>query len=307
MSQKEVRLSFVTSCYSKSRLAFLEDLLHSIAHQSVQDTETIVVVDGPEALVHEVECLVSSISLSSPRVLRTATRMGASASRNLGGANAAGDIIGFVDDDVVLEEHWAANALKVFQHSGRVAALTGSAIPIWESAEDAWLPQALYWVISCTSWFRSNFVEVRNMWTMNSAIRKDVFLKAGGFDTKLGPRMGREAGYSSLAEDLELSLRLRSLDFQIFHVPSVACRHHVQGSQVRLSYIAARSLWIGRSRKMLARLGVNRDVERLALLSYFTVPLSGFRKERIQTLQQLAKASVSIPISLISIGVGYST
>lgn len=303
MSNKQVgfQLSIVTSCYTTERLPFLECLLSSISNQSFKDFEIIIVVDGSESLHSQVKALATRFNLYKTKVLRSLAP-GASACRNLGAQSTSAQIVGFVDDDVILDKSWAEAVLLFFRRTNEASGLVGSARPIWMEPKDSWFPVPLRWIVSCTDWFEQRTHEVTNMWTMNCAVKREHFLVCGGFRHELGPRKGREAGYFSLAEDYELSRRLRMYGHRIFFVPSAKCFHHVQHSQVEMRYVVNRSVWIGRERKRMTRLGENLRVEAFTLTKLLTYPLHAEFARHSITDQ--ARAVLAIAISLTSVMIG---
>ena len=304
-SSNEIVLSIVTSCYSNLRLKFLAELLESISRQTCSKIETVVVVDGPDTLYYEVVRVVGEKNPKNPLILRLNGGRGVSASRNLGFSRSSGMYVGFVDDDVVLENSWAANVIRHFQALDEVGAIAGAAEPLWERIEDSWLPKELYWIISCTGWYKFEFAEVRNMWTMNSAVQRTEFELAKGFDVSLGPRMGRESGYASIAEDLEFSLRLRSLGSKILFAPDINCKHHVQHSQTTFEYILKRSLWIGRSRRLLFARGVENYTERVTLVSMSKALLGRRRGTSLYGRPNNLRATLAVLVAFLGLAVGY--
>lgn len=297
----KTQLSIVASCYAASRVPFLLKLLSSISNQSFKNFETIVVVDGKKDLYSQISALVSNINLPNTRVVQNSSPMGASACRNLGLKLASGWIVGFVDDDVILDKDWAHKIVLFFEKNDSATGLVGSARPLWMNPEDCWFPVPLRWIVSCTDWFEQKTHEVTNMWTMNCAAKRDDMLACGGFKEELGPQGGREAGYAFLAEDFELSRRLRVDGHKIFFVPSVKCSHHVQHSQVELRYVIKRSLWIGRERKIMARLGETQDVEANTLGKLLTFFLDG---RSTSNLFNRARGSLTIAICMFSVLMG---
>lgn len=291
--------------FTPARLKYLAKLLVSIASQERKDFETIIVVDGAPLLFDEVNHLVSQIGPPNPRVVLSEIRIGASRSRNLGARVARGDVISFVDDDVALARNWADEVVELFRSRLDIDGIAGSAYPMWEDERDAWLPLSLYWVVSCTAWFGDAFRETGNMWTMNAAIRRRAFLEVGGFSEELGPAGGREAGFGSLAEDLELTIRLKRNRRQIFYAPRVKCFHHIQHSQVTLAYVVRRSFWIGRERRMLfASRNFTDGESRVLYLSLRELLLSEVKISPRYSIA-LVKGKVALLCSLLATLVGF--
>jgi glycosyltransferase involved in cell wall biosynthesis len=173
---------------------------------------------------------------------------GLSAARNLGIEEAKGEIIGFVDDDVLLSPDWAKEMVRTYEDE-TVIGVTGPALPSWEDESMSWLPEEFDWIISCTGWTGWHELrEVRNAWGMNMAFRKAAFEQCGLFENDYGFHKG------PYAEDNEFSMRVRAVTGKrIVYNPRVQVWHRVHRYRLGWRFIAARSFWIGRSRHMLRK------------------------------------------------------
>jgi GT2 family glycosyltransferase len=167
----------------------------------------------------------------------------------MGIKEAKGDIIAFVDDDVVLSPDWAEEMINAYQRDS-VIGVTGPALPLWEDESMSWLPEELYWIISCTAWCDWNQTrEVRNAWGMNMSFKREAFQKCGDFLNEFGFHKG------PMAEDNEFSLRVRAKTGKnIIYCPNVRLWHRVHKYRLNQQFIKERAHWIGRSRRMLKRL-----------------------------------------------------
>jgi cellulose synthase/poly-beta-1,6-N-acetylglucosamine synthase-like glycosyltransferase len=165
--------------------------------------------------------------------------------RNLAINHAVGEIFAFVDDDVVLTPEWAHEVLRTFADPS-IIALTGSAFPLWSDKSGS-LPEDLDWLVSCTSWYQWKDVrEVRNVWGLNMAFRREAFEKCGLFPTNLGYHRG------PMSEDLGFSIIVRkATQKRIVFNPAVKVFHKVQSYRLTWAFIAERSYWTGHCRRML--------------------------------------------------------
>lgn len=174
---------------------------------------------------------------------------GANASRNLGIVNAKGEIIGFVDDDVVLFPDWAEAMIETYQDES-VIGVTGPAYPLWQDNPIAWLPEELYWLINCTNWANWDCLrEVRNIWAMNASFRKEAF-DVARFAESLGPHGGGIEGWKrGLPEEIELSLRIvKGTGKRIVYNPMPKVWHKVYKYKLRLKYMLSHAYLMGFSR-----------------------------------------------------------
>jgi GT2 family glycosyltransferase len=136
------------------------------------------------------------------RLLRLERNSGPGAARNLGARHATGDVLLFIDSDVVVGPDTVARVVRVFEERPDVAAVFGS----YDAAPPA---------PGLVSQFRNllhHFVhqqgdpEASTFWAGCGAIRKSVFDSTGGFDT--GP-------FTRAIEDIELGYRIRDAGHRI--------------------------------------------------------------------------------------------
>lgn len=109
--------------------------------------------------------------------------------RNLGAKHATGSILAFVDADCVISEQWLSSAQKYFDNPD-VAAWGGPPVP----------PKGANWVQKAWCVVRQKHEDIEFVdWlgSMNFFVRKEIFLKASGFDEGL-----------VTCEDVDLSYRL---------------------------------------------------------------------------------------------------
>jgi glucosyl-dolichyl phosphate glucuronosyltransferase len=93
--------------------------------------------------------------------------------------------------------------------------------------------------------------EVRNPIGANMSFRRDVFARAGEFDSDMG-RLGADAAG---CEETEFSIRARlSGGGRIVLEPSAVCRHNVTPDRVTRAYFRDRCRAEGRSKAVVSRL-----------------------------------------------------
>lgn len=238
------KLSIVATSYTVDRLKDICDLLDSIKVQTYPNIELVYIIEGSERLYRDVKDYCERIKLPVKVVFIT-EKLGLGGARNLGSKIAIGEIIAFVDDDVVLDNNWAEEMVNSYKDD--VIGVTGSAYPLWQDKELTWLPKELYWLVSCTDWVNWNEItEVRSLWGGNMSFRREAFEKAGSFSLVLG---GDDA---PMAEDLEFSLRVRArTGKKLLFNPKVIVGHKIHGYRVGFKFVAQRSHHIGVSRRLL--------------------------------------------------------
>lgn len=264
------------SSYAGSRLEDICDLLRSVKGQSSSNYELVYVTEGNESLQEFVvsEAKVLDIPV---KVVRNTGAPGLSESRNLGVDASRGEILGFVDDDVILDSQWVQNVERVFREHDSIVGVTGASFPRWIGKEADWWPHSLDWLISCTRWIKSKAMfEVTNCWGMNMAFRKSVIIKVGKFNTMSTEtsrylRLGSAAKSSGLspsrsgemAEDVDISLRVRQNSHKsLCFVPDIKVISKVYPYRLSNKFIIQRANFVGYSRRNVEsrRPDLDRDV-----------------------------------------------
>jgi glucosyl-dolichyl phosphate glucuronosyltransferase len=257
---KKPFLSVVITSHTNERIKDIFELLESIRAQTFSDYEIIYVVERSPSLfasLEEYSKVNNSLALG---VVYNSGPGGLSESRNMGTKNSSGQVIAFIDDDVLLSKTWAEELVKTFESSNSVIGVTGPAIPLWDDEAMNWLPEELHWVISCTSWFTKKGVwPIRNAWGHNMAFKSEVF------NLCLLPT---ECGYhrGTMAEDLGFSLNVKAKTGKtILYNSEVQVFHRVHAYRLNLRFLVERSRWIGHSRRSLRESDNVIDDERFTM------------------------------------------
>jgi GT2 family glycosyltransferase len=164
--------------------------LAALAEASPPPNEVIVVVDGDD------DQSTPIAQAFRARVFTTPVHGGPAQARNLGAEFAEGDILLFVDADVVVRANTVGQVAALFEQESDLAAVFGSYDD--EPAAPNFLSQ--YKNLFHHFVHQSGREEASTFWSGCGAIRRDLFLALGGFDP----------GYSRPAiEDIELGYRLQ--------------------------------------------------------------------------------------------------
>lgn len=180
--------------------------LGALARTALSPDEIIVVADG---VTDGSDQLAEA---SGARVIRTPVRRGSAHARNLGAHAAQGEIVFFVDSDVMVNPDAVGQVVAVFGQDPELAALFGSYDDA--PAETNFLSQyrnLLHHYVHQTS-----HEEASTFWSGCGAIRRDVFLAVGGFNVR----------YSRPAiEDIEMGYRLREAGYRIRLCKTLQAKH----------------------------------------------------------------------------------
>lgn len=187
---------------------FLEACLDAVFSSSFKSFEILVVDDASTDNSAEIARRRERVS-----VLSMKKQSGPAAARNLAANSARGEILMFVDADVVLKNDTLARVAKRFETQPEISALFGS-------YDDA--PAELNFLSQYKN-LQHHFIhqtsnsEASTFWSGLGAIRKEVFLTFRGFDHN-------KFSIPSI-EDIDLGLRLRKAGLNILLDREIQGKH----------------------------------------------------------------------------------
>lgn len=247
-------LSIVITSFTTERMNDIFELLDSIKSQTYQFIETVFVIERSEELYDRVREYGREQSIPSLRVVFGGNRLGLSGARNLGIQEVHGDIVAFVDDDVVLFPDWAREMVNSYEDES-VIGVTGPGLPLWEDESLTWLPEEFYWITSCTAFTGwSELMPVRSAWGMNMSFRKEAFNYCL-FSEAHGQTKGeQEAWKAGPPDDAEFSVNLRLRTGKlILYNPRVRVQHRVYAYRLSRKFIRGQAYWQGYLKALLRK------------------------------------------------------
>ena len=297
-------LSIVVTSYDPQRKQDIADLLDSIQNQVCTDLEVVYVTERSTSLLNYVREAIGSRRIRG-KVIHNTGEWGLSECRNIGAKSSEGDIIAFVDDDVMLDPKWSCTIIRAFESFDDMIGVTGPAYPYWVDEKADWLPLELDWLIGCTRWFKSNVpVEVRNCWGMNMCFAREAFERAGFFSSRAGFVTGKAVS-GRMGEDVEFSLRVKRLSGkQLYYLPDMKVLNKVYAYRLSTRFIIARSSWIGHSRRNIAKIDGNDQLatENTLLVSLFRAL---FQVDQYTCRYSFLRRINTIILSTFSLTLGY--
>lgn len=245
-------ISVVVCTYN--RAASLATMLESLARMSVPpdlNWELIVVDNNSTDNTHAVVTEFLRTSALNVRYLFE-PKQGLCHARNIGVAEAAGEIIAFTDDDVRVKPDWLRELACTFRAFDCMG-VGGKSVPAWNGlAKPAWLVTTGPYCLS-----RGPIVdfdlgnEAREIqyppWGVNMAFRKAAFGKYGGFRTDLGV----SGSGGMLGEDIEFGKRLLESGEKIAYSPGAVVFHPVEQKRITKHYFLRYYLRVGRTEMRL--------------------------------------------------------
>ena len=193
-------------------------------------------------------------------VIDNAPSSGPAAARNKGAHVAKGKILLFLDADVIPRPDLVARVEKRFREDEKLTALSG--IYDTQPANEGFFPR--YKALRCRDWF-TGVRRFGSLETACAAIRRDAFIKAGGFD---------ESYTGADVEDYEFGYRLAGAEgIAVDH--EMVVRHHFPNFMKNLENYARRSYqWAKLKRPRAFDTAATTPTEAVAALSGVTsIPL----------------------------------
>jgi len=218
------------------------------------------------------------------RIVESGGRLGPAAARNIGAREAQGDLVFFIDSDVMVRPDTLARLVERFEQ-GDVDGLVGVQAAAMRYRD---LPSQYKNI-----WMRWTYVrqtgDVPLFYTTAAAIRRDAFLYAGGFDE----------GYANPSlEDTDFGQKLARLGIRVRVDPALEVEHvkrYSLGGLLRTDYLRAVALTRMKLRAPSDLAKNNTSVPGSYMLS---VPLAGLG------LAALLVGAVLGSAALLAVGLG---
>jgi GT2 family glycosyltransferase len=191
----------------------LQRLIASLAPELASGTREIIIAENgtPSPMQLSVE--------GAPLTHLHDPRAGKCRIQNRAIAQASGEILVFLDDDLAVAPGYLAAVEDFFDTRREFAAMKGRILPA-EDPEKKVGPMAVYLDLPIAD-HGDEVIEVRGVLGANMAFRADALKQAGPFDERLGPGAG---GHE---EETEMSQRIRRAGFRIGYAPKALVYHEV--------------------------------------------------------------------------------
>jgi GT2 family glycosyltransferase len=161
-------------------------------------------------------------------------RKGAHFARNSGALAAKGTILYFTDDDMLADPRLLERIVEVFDADAAVASATGKVVPRWDTEPPAWVLEHLKNnLLSLNDLGDATIIsdEDPGVFSCHQAVRRDVFIAAGGFnpDTNAEVYTGdNETG---------LNIKIRKLGYRFAYVGTAVTQHMIPASRMTQKYL----------------------------------------------------------------------
>jgi len=265
-----------------NRAELLRQTLAGILRQNFPERDFEVLVIDNNSTDHTRE-IVASFAAHSPaprHILEI--RQGLNHARNRAIAEAAGAVVLFGDDDILVEPDWVRRMLAPFAagEANKIGAVGGEVIPVFPDGLPPWMAE---WHAPLAYRSDAGPLGARQLpMGANLAFPRWVFNRLGGFRSNLD-----RTGTSYLSGgDSEMIGRVRRAGLEVWFAPAAAVRHQMPASRTTLRYAARHAFDSARSRvidraaqpgragylasRFFANLGKVAGFALLALLDFLT-------------------------------------
>jgi len=183
-----IKVSIVIPTYKRKDL--LKNCLAKLVEIKRDDFEIIIINDY---LQDDLSGIVSDSLIGKVAVFNNQKNLGPAASRNFGAAQAKGEILAFIDDDVLVSKNWMDVGATVFSENSKVAVIGKTILPANQ------FPHPLkHFMIND----RPGRYPSCNLW-----VKKSAFEKVGGFSSDFFDNRWKIFHH----EDADLCFRLMNL------------------------------------------------------------------------------------------------
>jgi glucosyl-dolichyl phosphate glucuronosyltransferase len=236
------KATIVVPTYRRS--GFLKDTVRSLCAQCLCDPFEIVVVDNsPEEELRE---YMTSLSTNEgPEVRYVAeSRTGLHYARHSGVRVAQGEIVVFVDDDVLCPKGWLEAMLAPYRDP-KVAVVGGKTMPKWETEPPAWISSFVggWFSILDLGDIRVDLCKDEYVYGCNMAVRREVIFEVGGFNPDgYGDRRliwNRGDGECGLID------KIRFHGYKVVYEPHAWLYHRLPASRATEQYLYQRAFTDG--------------------------------------------------------------
>lgn len=237
-----MRITVAIPTYNRAEL--LRQTLCGITRQDfpAQEFEILVIDNNSTDNTREVVAAFAGASPPPRYVLET--KQGLDHGRNRALDEAAGEIIVFGDDDILMEPDWLRQLVAPFSGSGaeKIGCVGGEVIPVFPDGLPDWVAE---WHAPLA--FRADagaLAAKHSPMGANMAFPRRIFDQVGRFSTALD-RSGRNLFSGG---DEEMIRRVRAAGFEVWFVPAAKVQHQMPASRTTFKYAARHAFDSARSR-----------------------------------------------------------
>lgn len=215
-----------------NREASLKNLLASLESMECPKSVTVEVLVVANACTDNTASFLAGLQRKERRFLLKTfheSQRGKARALNLALAEATGDVILIVDDDVVVHPQWLVRHLESYE-TRSFDAVQGRVLPGTDPQGRSAEPDRVHEYNIPIVDYGEVICEIPGFTGANVSFKRRVFERIGTFDPLLGP------GASGFSEDTEYSMRMRDAGFTIGYSPFAIVYHELDPGRYGRAY-----------------------------------------------------------------------
>ncbi len=255
---QNLRITVAVITYNRSR--FLKETLVDLVRQDYPPGHwEILVVDNNST--DDTAAVVASFASRNPAPRHVIeTEQGLDHGRNRAIAEAKGELLVLIDDDVLMEPDWLNTLTAPFspQDSDRIGVVGGEVVPVFPDGLPDWLKGA-----HRPLGYRADpgpLPPGQSPMGANFAFPHALFARLGNFNTTLD----RQGSALFGGGDTDMIRRIRAAGLEVWFVPKARVQHQMPGSRLTMGYALRHAFDSARSR-VVDGVQVRRAAGRAAL------------------------------------------
>lgn len=239
-----MNVSIIICTYNRAK--YIGPLLESIVRNDFDKTRyEVVLVDNNST--DDTPQVCASFASAHPELLLRYVQeqeQGLSAARNKGIREAEGEILIFVDDDALVDEHYISYYVEFLAEHPEVMAAGGPIEPQYETSEPDWMTK--YTRALLCGWMNYGsevraYPSGRYPGGGNACYRREVFDRVGLFNTSLGRK-----GTSLMAsEEKDIFDKMATQGMDVRYIPGPVLHHIIPQHKLEKDYFNRLTLQIG--------------------------------------------------------------
>lgn len=236
----------VIICTYNPNLDIISKVLNALKQQTLPlDKWELLIVDNNSTNQFFEKIL---INLQSNIKLITEKKQGLTFSRLRGVRESSNDIIVFVDDDNVLEEHYLANAMSFCSENKEVGCFGGQSIPEYAGTPPDWFGDCGI-NLGCQTFgdslYKSNFKSVVTCYPEKAPIGTGMVILKKAFNEYVSEvesdstrlELGRKGNALVSGEDNDIVLTVLKKGYEVAYVPNLIVKHLIPEGRYSFSYL----------------------------------------------------------------------
>jgi len=243
-----MRVSVIICTYNRER--FLGDTLESVAAQPFPKEQVqIVLVDNNST--DSTPAIAERFKETHPDsevVYVIETNQGHTYARNRGIKESDGDILLFLDDDVLLDPGYLTRLVHHYETMPDLAASGGRVIVRYENERPVWMSRFLEPMLGHQDFGRAVKSYAKNSYPVgcSMAFRASTFTQTGVFNPDLG-RRGTALGGN---DEKDMLFRVRAAGLNITYLPDVILEHRIDDRRLTHDYVRRQAIGVGQGERI---------------------------------------------------------